>query len=474
MMAVVSHRIAAVVLAAGASSRFGAPKALATLDGRPILEHVLDAIREAGIGRIVVVLGHHADEIEAGIEWLDEELVRNPDPARLSSSLAVGFAALEDRPSRPDAALVVLGDQPRTRPEVIRRLVAAWRAGDRPVVVPRYADGGGANPVLLASEAFDLVDEAAGDRGLGPVLAEHEDLVEAVDVDGTNPDVDTRADLLALAWGDRVRANREQVDRLREVPDGPDFYAPVTSLFRADPRRTDEPLLDELLGLTEPDDVWLDIGAGAGRYALPLALRVREVVAIDPSGGMLGVLAELAEEAGIRNVTAVEGRWPPAAEGPVARAVAATPVDGTLIAHVGYDIETIGPFLDAIDATARRVAVAAMTERVPASAADPFWPLVHGEARVPLPALGELVELLRARGHDPAVRMFARPAREFGSRDELAGFVRRQLWIADQGEKAQRFATALDELAIEVDGGWTLRDQPAGDLGLVTWQPRRS
>ncbi len=58
-------------------------------------------------------------------------------------------------------------------------------------------------------------------------------------VAGDNPDVDTRADLVAMleaAWAARVRANREQVDRVREVPDGADFYAPVTGLFRADPR----------------------------------------------------------------------------------------------------------------------------------------------------------------------------------------------------------------------------------------------
>ena len=57
--------VAALVLAAGASSRFGSPKALAQFEGRPLLEHVLDAVREAGIDEIVVVLGHAADEIEA-------------------------------------------------------------------------------------------------------------------------------------------------------------------------------------------------------------------------------------------------------------------------------------------------------------------------------------------------------------------------------------------------------------------------
>jgi molybdenum cofactor cytidylyltransferase len=200
-------RIAAVVLAAGASSRFGSPKALAQLDGRPVLEHVLDAIREAGVEDIVVVLGHAAEAIEEGIEWLDERRVRNPDPRFLSSSLQVGLAAVEDledgqdddRPIR--AALVALGDQPRTRPAVIRALIAAARSTDCPIVAPRYAEGGGPNPLLIRADAFDLADEANGDRGLGPLLAERPELVLEVAVDGGNADVDTPADLAALERG---------------------------------------------------------------------------------------------------------------------------------------------------------------------------------------------------------------------------------------------------------------------------------
>ncbi len=112
------------------------------------------------------------------------------------------------------------------------------------------------------------------------------------------------------AWGARVRAHHEQSARVRETPEGGDFYAPVSRLFVADPHRTDDEVLDHLLPLARPNDTWLDIGAGAGRYALPLALRVREVVALDPSPGMLAALREQAAEHRIANVRAVEGRWP--------------------------------------------------------------------------------------------------------------------------------------------------------------------
>jgi molybdenum cofactor cytidylyltransferase len=191
-------RVGAVVLAAGSSSRFGSPKALAELEGKPILEHVLDAVREAGIDEIVVVLGNAGDEIQQGIEWLDERLVRNPDPRELSSSLQIGLDALDESDPPVQAAVLVLGDQPRTRPSVIRALIAATRTSELPIVVPRYAEGGGANPVLLRREAFDLADEATGDRGLAPILDVRPELVLEVPVTGSNPDIDTPADLAAL------------------------------------------------------------------------------------------------------------------------------------------------------------------------------------------------------------------------------------------------------------------------------------
>src|SRR6187549_1308279 len=249
------------------------------------------------------------------------------------------------------------------------------------------------------------------------------------DGDGQNPDVDTRDDLVRLlevAWADRVRANNEQVDRFREVPDATDFYAPVTSLFHADPTRTDEPALASLLGLVRPGETWLDIGAGAGRYALPIALALSPtggaVVAVDPSAGMLEGLRSIAAEYAIDNVSIVEGRWP-------AVAPDAGAADVALIAHVSYDIAAIGPFVTAMEAAARRRCVAILMERQPSSIADVCWPPVWGEARVPLPALPEFVELLRARGREPSIERLEREPRRFASRDELEGFLRRQLWV---------------------------------------------
>jgi len=275
------------------------------------------------------------------------------------------------------------------------------------------------------------------------------------------------ADRLESAWAQRVRENREQAERFRETQT-PDFYAPVSSLFVADPRRTDEPALAALLASATEDEVWLDIGAGAGRYALPLALVVREVIAVEPSAGMRGALRTGMGEHGIANVRVVAGAWPESIE----RLGDLPAADVGMIAHVGYDIEAIGPFLDAMESATRERCVAVLTDRSPASVADPFWPLVHGEDRVPLPALPDLLEVLHSRGRQTEVIRVERPPRTFDSVPALTAFLRRQLFIAEGGEKDLHFRAVLPDRIVNRDGGWTLLDPPAGSIGIVTWGPR--
>ncbi len=444
------------------------------MDGRTVLGHVLERLAHAGLDEVVVVLGDDADAIERATPWSGERRVRNPDPGRgLASSLRIGIDALGPEVG---AALIALGDQPFVPEEALAALLGAGVDADRPITVPRYGGDGGRNPVLLGRRAFGLVAETTGDRGLGPILAAHPDLVReiAVPAPGGNPDVDTRGDLVHLlerAWADRVHANNEQVDRFREVPDATDFYAPVTSLFRADPTRTDEPALAALLAKVRPGDTWLDIGAGAGRYALPIARALAssggEVIALDPSAGMLAGLHQIAAEYEIANVRTVEARWPPP-EGEVGPYAA----DVALIAHVSYDIAAIGPFIDAMEAAARRLCVAVLMERQPSSIADVCWPPVWGEARIALPALPQFVELLRARGREPSIERLERDPRHFGSREELAGFLRRQLWVEEGSAADIRFRTALEPMIVTDDEGRVgLRDQRPLPIGIVTWTP---
>jgi CTP:molybdopterin cytidylyltransferase MocA/SAM-dependent methyltransferase len=474
-MAPMKTRPTALVLAAGSGSRFGGGKLLAPLHGKPLLQHVLDRVAEAGLGEAVVVLGHDADAVEHAIAWRAEKLVRNAAPERgLASSLQAGMAALDPTA---DAVLILLGDQPLVAIETIHALLDAPSDSERPIVVPAYGDHGddgdhgGRNPVLLQRAAFALANEATGDRGLGPVLEAHPELVVGVPIPGANPDIDTREDLARIveaSWAARVRANREQVERIREVPDETDFYAPVQSLFRSDPTRIDDPVLLALVDLIRPGETWLDVGAGAGRFALPIARALDpsggSVLALDASPSMLESLREIADDYAIENVRTIEARWPLADPSTLES-------DVTLIAHVGYDIDAIGAFVDGLETAARRVCVAVLMERVPASAADPFWPRVHGEPRVALPALPDFVELLRARGREPLVTDIVIEPRHLESRGALESFVRRQLWIDPAGPKEAAFQAAVDELAVRDADGWTIRDRASNNIGIVMWTP---
>ena len=150
------------------------------------------------------------------------------------------------------------------------------------------------------------------------------------------------------------------------------------------------------------------------------------------------------------------------------------PVDVSLIAHVGYDIEAIGPFVDAMERATRRECLAVLMERSPASLAEPFWPPIHGEARIALPALPAFVDLLgragpRARGGDAGVD----PAPSLRSRDEIEGFVRRQTWVAPGTEKDRRMQALIDEWLVETDdGAFELSIAHPLTVGLVAWRPR--
>lgn len=263
-------------------------------------------------------------------------------------------------------------------------------------------------------------------------------------------------------WARRVRANREQAERVREAPERPDFYAPVAASFKADPRRTDEEALNLLLSLVEPGERWLDIGAGGGRYALPLALAAREVVALDPSEGMLTVLREGMAENEIGNVRIVQSRWPSAEK---------MSADACLISHIGYDIEEIGPFLEAMEASASRLCVAILLARSPAFVAEPFWPVVHGEARSPLPALREFLTLQLARGRMCEVRLSQREAGWYRDDEAALGFLRQQLFVEPGGEGDAKLRAAIAALPHDPEGRVASSTEPV-PLGVVSWRPR--
>ena len=189
---------AALVLAAGEGKRYGGPKALVDLDGELLVDRAVRVAHEAGCTPVVVVLGAAAADVVQTARLPDAIVVVNDDySSGMASSLRCGLAALTDHGA--PAAVVLLADQPRVGPDVVRRLVHAWRRGARAAVAsygqqPR-------NPVLLdASTWADVAATAQGDAGARVWLREHADEVELVACDdlGSDIDIDTPEDLRQL------------------------------------------------------------------------------------------------------------------------------------------------------------------------------------------------------------------------------------------------------------------------------------
>jgi molybdenum cofactor cytidylyltransferase len=200
----VSH-VFALILAAGQGRRFGGDKLLAGLMGKPLLQHVLDWVQEARKagaldgGLAIIPTGNFAREQLLLLS--KTEYVFNPSPeSGVADTLRIGLAALAARHPDAEAALVLQGDQPGLRPEVLAPILSSWRTSGRPVVRPRYAGAPETpgHPVLIDRLVWGRATELQGDTGFAPLLRRCPDLVTVVDVPGINPDINTPSDLAIL------------------------------------------------------------------------------------------------------------------------------------------------------------------------------------------------------------------------------------------------------------------------------------
>ena len=184
--------IAAVVLAAGRSTRMGpANKLLAEVEGQPMVRQVAQAALRSQADPVIAVTGHEQEAVAAALAGEAVTLVHNPDyAAGLSASLHRGLAAV---PEAADGVVVCLGDMPGVSAAVIDRLIAAFDPLEgRAICVPTW-QGKRGNPVLLARRFFAEVQTISGDVGAKPLLGEYPELVAEVPMpdDAVLSDIDT-------------------------------------------------------------------------------------------------------------------------------------------------------------------------------------------------------------------------------------------------------------------------------------------
>jgi molybdenum cofactor cytidylyltransferase len=187
--------IAAIVLAAGFARRMGRQKLLLDLKGKPVVRWSVEAVLPH-VGDCVVVTGQDDAGVRAALADLPVRFAVNPRPQNgQASSIAVGVAALKPWTA---AAVVVLGDQPRTPPSVLPELLAAQQRSGRAIVTPSYRGTRG-TPVVFSSEVFPELAALQGDEGARAVVAARPERVETVALDvAMPPDVDTPEDFARL------------------------------------------------------------------------------------------------------------------------------------------------------------------------------------------------------------------------------------------------------------------------------------
>ena len=187
----------AILLAAGESSRMGQLKALLPWRGQALLEHQVSALRQGGADRVIVVLGHRADELRPlvqdkdGVSW-----TLNPDYLQgKTTSIKAGLSALD---SDADDILLLNVDQPRTT-EDIAYILNVHRANNYAVTVPEY-NGKGGHPIVLSARLWpELIDINEDTQGIKAVVRRRPEAVNRIPLD--NPEI-----LLDLNTPDQYRA----------------------------------------------------------------------------------------------------------------------------------------------------------------------------------------------------------------------------------------------------------------------------
>ncbi|MBN2003860.1 MAG: HAD-IIA family hydrolase [Anaerolineae bacterium] len=203
------EKVAAIILAAGASTRLGQPKQCLDWDGYPMIVHVADTAWSAGLVPVVVVLGANADQIVPALQGRPVQIIHNYRWREgMSASLNAGLSAL---PPDVDAALFMPVDQPLITPQILHELVQRWQTTSAGIVATASAEGQRGTPALFDREFFPELATLSGEMGGRALFERHPDRLAVVHVDGAAilSDIDTP---------DQLNRLREHSQRAAQLP----------------------------------------------------------------------------------------------------------------------------------------------------------------------------------------------------------------------------------------------------------------
>lgn len=263
-------------------------------------------------------------------------------------------------------------------------------------------------------------------------------------------------------WQRMVRARFAEFERLGSV-------APSTGAFwdaRAErfakrfPLASGiDPLTSRVRDVLDPQATMVDVGAGAGRFAVPCAAWVREVIAVDPSTRMLARLQEQAEDAGADNITCLRAAWPEAT----------TEADVALCAYVLPLVEDVGRFLLRLDEAARARVLVVLSGTVPGLLQEPFWRHFHRRRPPAAPTYLDALEVLEELGIDASVEVFEVSSTSvYADLNEAVADYRTQLYLTeDQTPELRRL---LADWLVESAPGLRAPFETS-PVALLSWVP---
>ncbi len=237
-------------------------------------------------------------------------------------------------------------------------------------------------------------------------------------------------------------------------------------VFRADPHRSLDPNLTAIASYLQPEDMFVDVGGGAGRVSLPMALRCREVLTVEPSQGMADVYRELATENQISNASIIPSSW-----------LEAESVRGDLVftADVTYFVRDIEDFIERMTARANRRAMITVWSEPPPNRGAEMFRLIYGEEQARLPGHRDLLPVLWEMGLLPDVTVLPEPPWWESVPQSPAAALDLAIagrWLkAEDRDRAQSLVQdRFDELFDSVDAGFQPRWRRDMRELLITWE----
>jgi molybdenum cofactor cytidylyltransferase len=184
--------IVAVVLSAGESSRMGRPKALLPIDGQTFIERIVAALKQTKVGKIIVILGHNARELQSKISHLPVEILINTD-YKLGQLSSLQLAVRNLQPDLDcDGMLVHLVDHPYLAPALVEEMIRRFYETRKRIIVPKF-HGKRGHPVIFSNALFDEILSAPMEEGAKAVVNAHraETLEIETEEEGIAVDIDT-------------------------------------------------------------------------------------------------------------------------------------------------------------------------------------------------------------------------------------------------------------------------------------------